>query len=255
MLGVPMRFYVSLAFLLSLASCNFLQRNIHASAAPSSRFLHHGNDLVELRERSPFNGAWYANREEFYKIRPTYTALVIRPVFTEIVEESLQKEQRSEEVEGDIEEVREIAAYMRAKFIQAVRDRNGIIITVVEEPKEANTFALELALTEVHPTSPAINVVGTTAGLFIPGGGLVKRFGTGSVAFEARITDAKTGQELIEFKDRETDKTAPVTLRDFQRYAHIRTTIDEWAEQFAELAATPYENKVEDSSTFTLKPW
>jgi|GEM_PF-5704883 len=40
------------------------------------------------------------------------------------------------------------------------------------------------------------------------------------------------------FKDRQIDKFLPFSLRDFQHYAHLRRSIDEWAEQVAELMAT-----------------
>lgn len=89
---------------------------------------------------------------------------------------------------------------------------------------------------------------------FVPGGGLIKVAGKGSVAIEGAVRDADTGEILFEFRDREGDKAAPFTVKDFQRFAHAQVAFDEWAKQLVELLATPVTHMVDDSLPFTLSP-
>lgn len=94
----------------------------------------------------------------------------------------------------------------------------------------------------------------TVAGVFIPGTGIIRLFGSGSIAIEGMVIDGKTGELLAAFRDREADKSAPISVRDYQMYAHIRRTMDDWADQLAELAGTVPTHQVKDSLPFTLKP-
>ena len=64
-----------------------------------------------------------------------------------------------------------------------------------------------------------------------------------------------TGAEIFEFKDRESDKNSAFTVKDFQRFAHARVAIDDWADQFAELITTNIEHQVEDSFPFSINPF
>ena len=57
------------------------------------------------------------------------------------------------------------------------------------------------------------------------------------------------------FADREEAATAIVDLGALTWYNHAHTIIDTWAAQIIELANTPEDHIVKDSSAFTLKPW
>ena len=107
---------------------------------------------------------------------------------------------------------------------------------VVDQVAE-DSFVLELAVVDVVPTKVLINATGAAAGFLVPGGGLIRHAGTGSIAIEGIIRDGKSGRAIAAFKDREAAKTAPFSLKDYQRYAFIRQAIEEWVQQYAELAA------------------
>ncbi len=57
-----------------------------------------------------------------------------------------------------------------------------------------------------------------------------------------------------EYKDREGQKTSLFSLKDYQRYAHLRVALDDWAKQVVELLSTPPEHKVNDSEGIELDP-
>lgn len=81
---------------------------------------------------------------------------------------------------------------------------------------------------------------------------------TGHIAMGARLFDAD-GTLLCEVADFEygtPSLTGELLLdtKDFRPYAYQRRTIDHWADEFATLAATPYEKKVH-RPTFTLNPF
>ncbi len=239
-----------LTLLILLAGCSVLK----ASPAPDSGFLPHGDQLAPLEERSPFHGTWFADRIGFYKLKKEYSKLVVMPVDTSYLESKIRALKISEERKIDrIEDLREIARYMQQRFRNAMLDYPSNPIKLVDHI-EPQTLVFETAIVELNPTNPVVNTVGTAAGFFVPGGGLIKYAGKGSIAIESIIRDGDTGQSLVEFKDRQSDKAAPITVRDYQEFAHSRVAIDEWSETFAELAATPYEHRVRGPLPFTLNP-
>ncbi|MCB0338911.1 MAG: DUF3313 family protein [Bdellovibrionales bacterium] len=244
-------FVFSLLIISQLAGCSLFK----GSAAPNSGFLPDGRKLKKLPSRAAFQGALILNPEKYTELKDRYRKIWFAPVSTEYVEKMIQKGKKREEIkEQRIEEAKEVARYMREEFKNSIEDDTEHPLMVVSKP-DAETFRVELALTELNPTNPAINTVGTIAGYFIPGGGLVKYAGTGSVAMEGLIKDEGSGEILEEFKDREVDKSSPFSVKDFQQYAHIREAIDDWAEQFAMLTAHPLDYTVEDSSPFSLNPF
>jgi hypothetical protein len=88
----------------------------------------------------------------------------------------------------------------------------------------------------------------------MPGTGIIRLFGSDSIAIEGMVRDGRIGELLAAFRDREADKSAPISVRDYQMYAHIRRTLDDWADQLAELAGTVPTHQVKDALPFTLDP-
>jgi hypothetical protein len=76
-----------------------------------------------------------------------------------------------------------------------------------------------------------------------------------TVAFEAMIKDAKTGEVLAMAADREQGKAAPINLRALTWYKEAEGVIEEWAGQFVQIANRRPGEIVKDSRPFTLKPW
>jgi hypothetical protein len=161
--------------------------------------------------------------------------------------------------------VRELSAYFHARLTSAFSEYEGDGLSADDEPISVRRFAvrdeptdqtlvLEIAITEISPNLPEVSAVATVAGFILPGSSIIRLFGSGSIAIEGIVRDGKTGELLAEFRDREADKSAPISVRDYQMYAHIRRTLDDWADQLAELAGTVPSHQVKDSLPFTLDP-
>lgn len=251
---IPSTLLIKLCLLISILvivqGCSI----IRARPSKKNLFLTHPEKVIELRERAPFNGVAYLNPERVDEMHATCKKIVILPIRTDLIEKEMQREIEDEDLRAQrMEEVQEIAKYFHDRLKTAIKNYKNYPYELLEKP-EPDSFVLEIALVELDPTLISVNVLGAVAGFFVPGGGLIGRAASGSVAFEAQLRDGKNNEILVEFRDREADKTAPFTFKDFQEYAHIRQAIDEWAEQYAELSATSRTHKVSDSFPFTLSP-
>jgi len=211
--------------------------------------------LVEVRGQVPFNRLLILPPDQLRTRMKGYDKLVVAEVDTKFVRRAIRRRgmpPRYRQQRWD--ELSEVARYMRERFRNAIIYHASHPLKVVDQPGE-RTLVLEMALVELVPTNAVVNTVGTVLGVFVPGGGLLKLPAKGSVAFEARLKDAASGEVLAAFKDRERDKSAPFSVKDIQQYAHIRESIDEWAEQFARLSAGAFLVPVGDSLPFTFKPF
>lgn len=237
--------------LLWLTGCAVLK----ASPAATTNFLPFPERLQPMHERTPFNASWITDPAHLEQLREQYASIVIPPVKTEHARGSVDKLEYLQDrlKERRKEEIDEVASYMRNRFKVTLEEYPEHPLKILDKASP-HSFVLELNLVEVKPTDPKANTLGTVLGFFFPGGGLVKALGTGSVAVEGILRDGATNQPLLTFKDRETDKRTPFSVKDFQMYAHVRETIDTWANQWAELLATPPDHKVEDASPISLDP-
>ena len=244
------RKYFFLVAILILSGCAVLK----ASPALDTGFLPDAKKLSERRERWPFNGVYVSDEKKYSKLKKEYNQIYIKRINTKFLEDKLSKKEESEKAKiYRKEEIQEIANYMRNTFKMRLSHYPEHPFELTEEPG-SKTFILELAFAELDPTNPALNATGTVLGFLVPGGGLLSRVHSGSVAIEGIIRDGASGRILLEFKDREGDKTSAFSIKDYQRYAHARDSIEDWADQFAELMATDLDHKVEDSLPFEINP-
>jgi hypothetical protein len=237
-----------------------------ARPADDSGFLPYPELLKPNPERAPFNAVYVPDPKRLEELRMRYRSISILPINTLPAENRIKAQQLPSRVEESrIADLRELSAYFHTRLENAFSEYDGdglsaegvpIIVrkfTVVEEPTD-ETLVFELAITEISPNLPEVSAVATVAGFFVPGTGLIRLFGSGSVAIEGILRDGRTGDLLAEFRDREADKSAPISVRDYQMYAHIRRTFDDWADQLAELTGTMPSHQVKDSLPFTLNP-
>lgn len=241
---------VMVFILLTGTGCSLLK----ASEAPDYGFVPMPELLTEQPDHRPFNKAWVAGRP-LSEVRQQRSQLYIPPVSTKILEERYASE--IEDTEARViqaEEAQELARYFanRCKLVLANYMHHPLTLA---EARTAQSVTLELALVELSPTSPLINVIGSAAGYFVPGGGLVKIAGKGRVSMEGMIADGASGEYLERFKDREEDKASAFSLKDFQRYAHLRVAIDDWCDQLIAILAKPAEEDTEDSLPIAFNPF
>jgi len=239
------------AAMLLLQACALLR----AAPAPTSAFVPEPQLLSVDKRWSPYQAIWTLEREEYERVKQPQRSIYVAPVVTTTVLEQIEASRYAPRIKLKLtDEAREVAHYMQDRFRLALENYPEHPFRVVEEP-EPDSVRVELALTELQPTNAAVNALAAVAGAVVPGAGLLRLAVRGSVAFEGVVRDAGGGRVLMAFKDRRTDKSAPFTLRDFQQYAHVRVSSDEWAEQYAELSAKPIGEKISGSIPFTLKPF
>ena len=216
-----------------------------------------GTGFVPMEQMSnradyPFNKAWVKAGVDWDK----YKTIYIKDVNTRYLMEAAwwQQNFRRQDMEQD---TKTIACYMQDKFKECFKSDPKRLYRVVNTP-EPGSLTLELALTELVPSNPVLEAMSIAAPY---GSGIVvqaaaKESGAkATVAFEARVTDTDTGTVLVLAADREQGKVAPINLRALTWYGEAEVIINEWADQFVQVANKYPGEIVKPASPFTLKPW
>ena len=253
------RLSLAIAFSVLLAGlgtgCKTTEKIMKADAAPDSGFLSEPERMAEHRERAPFNRMW--SDPNFSAAR--YGTLVVAPVNTEHVLEGnrwARANVRQFRIEKDIAS---IATDFREKVIEEFEESDDNRFKVVDEPGD-DTLILELAITELVPGKAFIGAVGVASWgaplpIGIPAGAVASFADDGWMAIEGRVREAKSGQVMAMFADREKGKTRILDLEAATWYGHARESMNDWAEQLVRLANTPKDVQVDDSKAFELMPW
>ena len=230
------------------AGCATSSSGLKAKTLPTSAFLHDAGSLKPHRERAPFNALWVSPK--FEAVRGNYRGISIAPVTTQYlraVDRPLVTMMEGPKAKD--RPVAQTAEVVRNEFSTAFRNAPGGRYQLVSG-KGRGVLTLELALVELNPT----NVVGNAVKYGAPGGAAMAPATKGNCALEGKLRDSLTGEVLLSFADNEQDKFGLISLRDFSSYGHARSSIKDWAKQFAELLRTPASHKVQDSSTISLNP-
>ena len=199
----------------------------------------------------PFQKVWFKQGVDFKR----YKSIYIAPVNTGFLLQSNWWQQNFRQGQMQ-EDLATMAQYMRDEFKTAFANDPAHHYQVVEAPQK-DSLTLELAITELVPSNVALSVLE-----YAPyGGGAAVRVmekATGAestVAFEAKMKDAATGDVLAMFADRQVKKIRIIDFRAFTWYANGREIIREWAEQFVKLANQRPGEVIEGAPPFTLLPW
>lgn len=242
----------TLIMALSISGCSYLNNMLTADPAPDSGFLEHPEQMKPQAERFPFNRVWCKDHGCDWS---KYRSVMIAEIDTSHVIKMGWWDNFNMEPRAQLQEDQHlIANYMKNSFTSALKNDQLVHHDVVDNPQN-DTMILELALVELVPTKAFMRSVMDVVGLLIPGAQVLGLTGSGSVAIEGRIRDARTGEVIFKFADRQQDKTAVISVEDFTWHGHAREIIDDWAKEFAELYDTPSSHMVAASSHFTLKPW
>lgn len=192
---------------------------------------------------------------QFLKTRDSYKKIIIAPVVTSHLNQmdwwQKQNLATQEELKQD---TKVIAAYMREAFVNAVKSDQNQRYTVVSAAGP-NTLIVESAIVELVPSKAFFNAASTVGSFFVPGLGLAATAGKGSVAIEVGIKDSQSGKVLATMADRELAQSAVVDVAAYSWYDSAKDTIQQWAQQFVQLANTDLSEKVSDSMPYTLVTW
>jgi hypothetical protein len=245
---------IFLALVGGLTGCSI----VRARPAERAGFVPQSVMLEETRERAPFHGYWVREPKYYDALRLESGKIYIAPVDVHFAVEIYSKASGSDTIKrARIAEVQELGRYFHERLRLTLGSIEGRRFSLVQDPGP-DVFNLRLALVQIIPTNPGVNVVGTAAGFFVPGGGLIKIFGEGSVAMEGyteRGSATEDPSQIWEgYADREGQKTSPFSLKDYQKFAHIRVAIDEWVKQIGELLNTKYTETIEDRDLISINP-
>lgn len=251
------RLHILFIFLLFFSSCSVLRR-FKASEARDYGFVKHPEYFSKDFDSRPFHRRWINFKEKLYSLVKSKKKkeVYFHPIDIGILTKQANKISDEKNRFARLDEVNELARYFEFKLKMALKAKNKDYV-FIDKPKP-KILNVHIALVEVEPTNPYINATGTVAGFFVPGGGLIKSFAKGGVAiegyFDATSIVMKKPKYIVleQFKDRESDKAAPFTVKDFQKYAHVRSSIDDWSLQIADIIIHPIGYKVDDSLPFEL---
>jgi hypothetical protein len=241
-----------------VSGCATTNKVLKASPAPDSGFVENAQEMKAMRERAPFNRGWVDPAFS----ASNYQSILVAPVNTDyaLKESTWAKTNVRKLVVKDVkQDLAMIAGEFRGIVIQKFTDSKENRFAIVDAPGE-DTMILELAITQLVPGKAFLGAVGLAAWaaplpVGVPVGMAAAYAQSGWMAIEGRVRDAKTGQVMAAFADKEQSKTRVVDLEALTWYGNARESMSDWADQLVQLANTPKDVTVEDSSAFTLKPW
>jgi hypothetical protein len=227
---------------------SFLPVCMAADPKPSG-FMDQKN--MTIRGDLPFEMGWIkpgVNWQKFKKV-------VIAPVDTKyLLEADYWQEfgRTREEIQRD---VKKLALYTRGAFSNAFitdpKKRFKISYSMQPNP---DTLKVEMALTELTPNKVLLKAAG-----YVPLYGLaakaVNQTNPSYVSIEIRLKDAKTGEILAKFADRQNEPFTLVSVDQFEWYGFAEKRIDQWSVKLVETMNRKPGTVVSKSSNFDLKPW
>jgi len=222
-----------------------------AKPAPSAGFA--DPELMQTDPTVPFNKFWRKPDVDWSKYNTLYVADVNTSHMLAMTD--WQKGERKEEIERDVHEV---GIYARDAMKKAFREDPDHRFTVVDAPTEApSALVFEMAIIQLVPSKVALNALGLAP--FGVGLGVSAARGIAndksSVAFEARVRDAASGDILMLAADREAEQSTLIDLRAFKWYTHAHGIIDAWSKQFVRVLQQKPGEKIKNTPTFRLLPW
>jgi hypothetical protein len=237
--------------LLLIGLLTALLAGCRAKPAPSAGFA--DPELMAYDPSLPFNKFWRKPDIDLKRYDTLYVAEVNTSYMLAMTD--WQKGERKEEIERD---VHTIALYTRDALKKAFRDDPNHRFQVVDAPTEnSKAIVLEMALIQLVPSKVALNALGYAP--FGIGLGVSAARGAANdkstVAFEARIRDAATGDILMLAADREYEQAAIIDLRAFKWYTQAHAIIDTWSKQWVKVIEQKPGEKIKDADTFRLLPW
>ncbi|MBE2283911.1 MAG: DUF3313 family protein [Prosthecobacter sp.] len=247
-------FVLSLPLLTLLSACSSTNRLLKAGLVEPSPFFEQPWLAQNGGTHLPFQKVWTTPDRKLLAEGLKKRKLYIAPVTLAYLR-PMNKSLPSQEVAWGVQrQEAEIALRLREEFVNAFRRSPHPLYRLASKPG-ADTLTLQLALIELHPTSPKGNAVMTVLKFAVtPIATLGRYFTKGNIAIEGKVTVATTGRAYFQFADNEHDKLTFINTRDFQPYGHAVNTIRDWAVQFETMTRSPRGWRVKDSSSVTLRP-
>ncbi|HTO71063.1 MAG TPA: DUF3313 family protein [Myxococcota bacterium] len=234
------------------------QEVLAASPAPDSGFLEDADRMAPHPERAPFDRYWLAPTFDWNHYSKVYVAAVdTRHVLEMSLWEKINL--RTIDVKKDIAD---LALEFHDDLVKAFRDDPKRHFQVLDAAAaiDDQTLVIQSALVELVPDKAALAVLGTAAwaapvALGVPLGTFAAFEDQGSVSFELRGRDGRTGEVVGMCADREVGPMRVLDLRSMTWYGNAHLILNDWSRQLVELSNTPHDVQVKHSEYFTLMPW
>jgi hypothetical protein len=185
-----------------------------------------------------------------------YQAIVVAPVNTQyLLQMNWLHQLSSVNVLSNVkQDFTELAGYFYDQIVTDFRTDPNHRFQVVNYPasQKKQTLQLEIALTEINPSMPALHA----AGWLIPGGGTAAGLvNQRRASFEGRLRDLKTNKIVATFADRNMQNINPIDLTRLTWWGPAKQIMDEWARQFVEIANKQPGEKIADPIPVSIRPF
>jgi len=218
--------------------------------AKKSEFLKDSPEM-EKYSRYPYQRVWL--RYDAEKNKNMVKSLIIAPVnITYIEKMDWFKLQDNENQQIILAEALELGDYFQSQLKDKIATETHLKIT---DNPGLYTSRVEIAIVELIPSDVWWNAAATGAGFVVPGAGMLKTFGAGSIAIEMKITDSNTGDLIGLLADREVDKSAPIDVAALSWFQGSKNNIDDWVDIMVDSVNTGWNEQVTDKAQFRLSPW
>lgn len=237
-------------------SCETTNKVLKAKPVPLSPFVEHPKQMKPARDRVPFHYAYFAKDPLVRQRALGKSEIYVAPVYLNYMRPLKKMLVRYEVEHGSIERnEKKMATLLRNTFANEFKQAEAPRYKLAQKPN-SNSVTLELAIVELNPTSPKGNAVKTAAKFMVgPLAGLGGVFTKGNMAIEGKLKNSQTGELVFQFADNEADKMTFYSLRDYQAYGHAYISIEHWARQFEQFTRTRPNEKIKESTFFTLSPY
>ncbi|MBE7498536.1 MAG: DUF3313 family protein [Verrucomicrobiaceae bacterium] len=241
------------AVLLSLlTSCAPVNRLLKARPAGLSAFFEQPELALDARKHGPFQTVWTTPDAALLARGAAARKLYIAPVTLRYLR-PVGKAMSRQEIEWGVQrQAAQVAWQLREEFAAAFQRSPAARYQIVRRPA-ADAAVLELAITELNPTSPKGNAVVTLAKVLNPVAALGRFFTKGDMAIEGKVLAPGGRRAFFQFADHEADRLTFVNARDYTPYGHAMQSMRDWAVQFEEFTRSPSGLRVKDSAAVTLK--
>jgi len=229
---------------------NDLKANV-VEPAPDAGFIEHPERQTKLTDL-PFQKVWVKPGLDL----SVYKKLVVTPVNTQYMMEMdwLHQLSSANLLNNVKEDIEELAVYFRNQVIKEFKNDPNHRFELHEFASQHRlpTLSLELALIEIDPSQPVLHAAGW---LTLGGGTAAGVINQRRAAFEGRLRDLQTGEEVATFADRDMQDMGPLDLTRMTWYGPAKGIMDRWAKQFVEIANRKPGEMVTDPTPYTLMPF
>lgn len=252
--------FLSLFLLLLLCSCGTTNRFLKVGSAKLTPFFEQPEIARDGRKQVGFQKIWTTPDRQVLEQSLTKKKLFIAPVILDHLRPAGKALARQQIAAGGIKRhEHEVASRLHQEFVDAFKRSPAPIFQLVDKPGN-DTVVLQLALTELTPTSAQGNVITTVLKVVVTPLAFVGNFFTkGNIAIEGKLLvpmprgSHPPYRPFFQFADKEGDKFTFFNIRDYQPYGHAVHTIRDWAVHFEQVTRARGGETVKDSSAVTLR--